>query len=278
MIRRQTGKELILINQHDHSRLAGELARRIGNGTFAPPGPFESVVFAIAEHDCGWTAEDSRPQLNAQGQPEHVFEADVLTSLAAWQASVDQVMARDPYAGLLVSLHTMALANRAAAREPEALDETARHKTFRVRRFVHLQIEVQETLRRRLEMRADLPLRGGLAEQGRAPEEDLLRANFFLLELLDQLSLDLCFDELIFRRIETIYPRQSEGPMSARISSDGDGTMKLNPWPFNCPSVELDVPGRQIAAGPYRNAETLLMACDAGAACSVRVVLRPAAS
>jgi len=54
--------------------------------------------------------------------------------------------------------------------------------------------------------------------------------------------------------------------------------MKLNPWPFNCSSLELDVPGRRIAAGPYRNPETLLMACDSGAACNVRVVLRPAAS
>jgi len=106
----------------------------------------------------------------------------------------------------------------------------------------------------------------------------LLRANFFLLEFLDQLSLDLCFDDPIFRRIETVYPRPNEAPTSARIGSDGDGTMKLSPWPFNCPSVELDVPGRRIAAGPYRDAETLRTACNAGMACTVRVVLRPAGS
>ena len=54
--------------------------------------------------------------------------------------------------------------------------------------------------------------------------------------------------------------------------------MKLHPWPFNSPRVELEVPGRRIAAGPYRSAEALLIACDAGAACSVRVVLRPGGS
>jgi len=275
MIWRQWGRELVLISQHDHSRLSGEMARRVGNGMFAPPSPFESVVLAIADHDCGWAEQDLQPAIDLRGQPTHVFEADVLTSIAAWEKSVEQVAARDLYAGLLVSLHTMALAGHAAARQPEPDDEFARQRVFRVRRFMHRQIEVQEDLRRRLDMRTDLPLRGGLAEQGRAAEEDLLRANFFLLELLDQLSLNLCFGRLVFHRIEMLYPRPGEGPMSARLGGDVESGMTLDPWPFNCERLELDVPARRIGAGPYRDVATLWTACENGASCTVRVVLRP---
>ena len=164
------------------------------------------MILGISQHDCGWQAEDSRPQLNVHGYPEHVFEADILTALDAWGQSVDQVIARDPYAGMLVSLHTMALANRAAVHEVEHQDEVSRQKTFRIRRFVHRQIEIQEQLRGKLQMRTDQPLRGGLAEPGRSPEEDLLRANFFLLELLDQVSLNLCFNEPIFGGLKWSIP------------------------------------------------------------------------
>ena len=273
MIRRDTDRGTILINQHDHSRLCGEMARRLGNGLFASPLPFDATVAAIADHDCGWAAHDQWPALNDRGLPAHVFEAATATALDAWAKSVDQVVAGHPYAGLLVSLHTMALANRASLREPEGADEFSRRQAFRLRRFVHLQIELQESLRDRLGMRIDLPLRGGLAEPGRSPEEDLLRANFHLLEFLDQLSLNLCFDQLVFARIEAVYPRPSEGSMAARIGRQTSGAMRLDPWPFNSQYLDLEVPARSIKAGPYGNAEALKLAFDVAEPVIIRMRL-----
>jgi hypothetical protein len=278
MIRRDVTGGFVLIGQHNHSLLAGELARRVGNGLFAMPSPFEPVVLAIAEHDRGWVQADHRPGLNAQGQPAHVFEGDVQTALGAWESSVNMVLAQDKYAGLLVSLHTMALANIVAARESEATDDVARQKAFRIRRFVHRQIEVQEELRKDLAMRIDLPLRGGLAEEGRAPDEDLLRANFFLLEFLDQLSLNLCFDRLVFQRFEMLYPRPGEGAMSARFQRDARGIFRIDPWPFNCERMELEIPARKIAAGTYASADALHEACDRAEPRFIRVVLQPIGS
>lgn len=267
---------MLLITQHHHSQLSGELAKRLGNALFAPPSPFGAVVHAIAEHDCGWVEEDRRPALNPHGQPAHVFEGDIFTSLAAWERSVDLTMTHDPYAGLLVSLHTMALATHAAAKQTEPEDELSRQRVFRVRRFVHRQIEIQEELRRRLEMRTDLPLRGGLAEQGRAAEEDLLRANFFLLEFLDQLSLDLCFGRLVFQRIEMLYPRPGESPISGRLGIAEDGSIKVTPWPFNSSRLELEVPARRLSSERYHDDESLQAACERAERCNVRVVLQPA--
>jgi hypothetical protein len=278
MIRRDVSGGFVLIHQYDHSLLAGDLARRLGNALFAAPSPFETVVTAIAEHDCGWVQADRHPGLNPQGQPAHVFEGDIQTALAAWESSVNTVMARDKYAGLLVSLHAMALANVVAAREAEPADDHARQRAFRIRRFVHRQIELQEELRRELAMRVDLPLRGGLAEEGRAPDEDLLRANFFLLEFLDQLSLNLCFDRLVFQRFEMLYPRPGEGAMTARFQRDARGIFRLDPWPFNNERVELEILSRMIPAGPYGDADALQEACRRAQPQLVRVVLQPAGS
>ncbi len=263
MIRRDTAGGLILINQHDHAQLSGQMARQLGNALFASPLPFDATVAAIAEHDCGWVTHDLWPVLNDRGLPSHVFEAEIATALDAWGKSVDQVVAKHPYTGLLVSLHTMALANRASMREPEGSDEISRQQAFRLRRFVHRQIELQESLRDRLGMRIDLPLRGGLAEPGRSPEEDLLRSNFFLLEFLDQLSLNLCFDRLVFARIEVIYPRPGEGPIGARMSREENGVIRLDPWPFNSEQLDLNLPARSIRPGPYANVEALKSAFDA---------------
>jgi hypothetical protein len=278
MICRQQGRELILIGQYDHSRLSGELARKIGNALFAPPSPFDSVIHAIAEHDCGWVEADAHPSANPTGRPAHIFEMDVLISISAWEKSVEQTISHDTYAGLLVSLHTMALATHASSRQGEPHDEFARQRLFRIRRFIHQQIETQEQLRRRLEMRTDLPLRGGLAEEGRAPEEDLLRTNFFLLEFLDQLSLNLCFGRLVFPRIETLHPRPGADAISAHVGLSADGRMMLNPWPFNCPRFEMDIPAKRISAGPFRDPKSLQAACESAANCFVRVVLEPIGS
>jgi hypothetical protein len=124
-------------------------------------------------------------------------------------------------------------------------------------------------------MRTDLPLRGGLAEQGRAAEEDLLRANFFLLEFLDQLSLDLCFGRLVFQRMEMLYPRPGESPVSARFGLAEDGSMRVNPWPFNCERLELDVPARRLSGERYHDEESLRLACESAESCNVRVVMQP---
>jgi hypothetical protein len=273
MIRRGTSGSLILISQHEHSRLCGEMARKLGNALFASPLPFAATIGAITEHDCGWAAHDQWPALNEKGLPSHVFEAEMGTALDAWAKSVDQVAASHPYAGLLVSLHTMALANRASMREPEGSDELSRQQAFRVRRFVHRQIEMQESLRGRLGMRIDLPLRGGLAELGRSPEEDLLRANFFLLEFLDQLSLNLCFDQLIFSRVDAVYPRPGEPSIGVRVGREANGVMRLDPWPFNSEQLDFDVPARSIRGAPFPNAEALKSAYDAAEPINIQMRL-----
>jgi hypothetical protein len=246
MIYRENDEEFLIIRQHDHALLAAELLRAVGNRMFSSPVPLAPVQLAVAQHDCAWPMYDDQPTIR-DGKPRHVFEMPMETAMSIWQESVDRVAAQDPYAGLLVSLHVMALAANAAQHH----QNPSRQEAFVSNRFFHRQIETQENLRRKLGMRIDLPLRRGLAEPGRSPEEDLLRANFFLLQWMDQISLVLCFDRLVIGGAQPVYPRPGGEPREAHIEPVNDAAFRVEPWPFDRDRIDLQIPVRRIPAREY---------------------------
>jgi hypothetical protein len=135
----------------------------LGNLRFGVPEPFEPVIRGIAMHDSGWPMHDDAPTLNERGLPLHVFETPVEISTRIWTESVRLAAEQHDYSGLLVSLHVMALSRLAQSHisAPQHRIEHAR-ELFELNKFQQNQIEVQETLRPRLGLRADLPLQYGL--------------------------------------------------------------------------------------------------------------------
>src|SRR5438874_5670453 len=109
MIRRAQGSHFLLITQHDHALIAGELADQFGNDNFASPIPREQTLLGVSLHDCGWPLHDIEPTLNADGLPLDVFESPRDLAFKVWTASVERAAQKDPYAGLLVSLHVLSL-------------------------------------------------------------------------------------------------------------------------------------------------------------------------
>src|SRR5213075_490790 len=101
MIRRDEQDAFLLISQHDHALISGELAEQFGNAVFARPQPAESVVRGVRLHDCGWPLHDNEPTLNPDGFPLYVFETPRDVALKVWTASSERAAAEDPYAGLL---------------------------------------------------------------------------------------------------------------------------------------------------------------------------------
>jgi hypothetical protein len=239
MIRRDEKDGYFLISQLAHARLAAAIAAAVGNEKFAAPLPRGQVLRAIELHDEGWSPQDEAPTVNQIGQPTDVFEMPLEAALPIWAASTDCAMAADPYAGLLVSLHGLALSQRA---KPRA--NAPRSETFAMIKFQHAQIEIQESLRAKLGMRLDLPLMNGLADPGAAEEEDLLRANFRLLEFADLMSLNLCYGECRFPTLEL-------GQSHLRAHSKGSGVFFLEPWPFKEDVLELEVKGKRLARRKY---------------------------
>lgn len=257
MIRHARGDAFLLITQHDHALLSGKFAERIGNALFAPPSPFEQTVAGIALHDCGWPVhDDDGPTLNGKGLPLHVLESPMGVATRVWAESVRRATERDPYTGLLVSLHVTALSTFARSQgwiPHERAKTPAEH--FMLNKFQQKQFEIQEGLRRLLDMRTDLPLHNGLADPGVDDAEDLLIFNYNLLKTMDRISLDLCCSEDLFPQIEDVYPRPGESPLTIKVRHTGPGAMELSPWPFAAERLAFEVPCRRVPAKTYASDE-----------------------
>ena len=276
MIRHRRGNEFLLVAQHDHALLSGQFVTHIGNGRFGPPRPYQETVDGISLHDCGWPLHDEHPTLNGKGLPLHVLESPMPIAITVWSESARRAGEKDPYTGLLVSLHVMALSSIAQTndRTPHERFKDARD-LFDLNKFQHRQAELQEALRRRLGMRTDVPLCHGLAKTGVEPDEDLLLFNYNLLKLCDRLSLDLCCSEPLFETIEDVYPSPGAATQTLSLGHPGAGAMTLKPWPFNVDRLEYDVPCRRVVALPFADEREFQSAYAAAPRDALHVRLAP---
>jgi hypothetical protein len=181
-----------------------------------------------------------------------VLESPMSVATKVWSESARRAAEKDPYTGLLVSLHVMALSFIAQTHDPTP------HERFRdardlfdLNKFQHRQAELQEELRLGLGMRVDIPLNKGLAKPGVAPDEDLLLFNYNLLKTCDRLSLDLCCSEPLFETIEDVFLRPGAAPITLRLGHVGASSMTVDPWPFDADRLEYDVPCRRLPATPF---------------------------
>ena len=117
MLRMESESGWWLITHPDHARLAGDFAAAWGNALFRRPEPRVRVLRGIACHDDGWAARDAKPSLTRHGKPSAFSielvgkysafeEIDLEDYLAVRDRAVRIVAEQDPYAGLLISMHT----------------------------------------------------------------------------------------------------------------------------------------------------------------------------
>ncbi len=258
MIRRDSPETFTLITQHDHALLAGELAMALDPRQFEPLSAI--AVQGIRLHDAGWPVHDDQPTLNPEGKPLHVFEIPMRLATRVWSMSADIAQRHDPYAGLLVSLHILALSTFAMEHGHRPDDRNhAPHELFELNKFQHREIERQESLRRQLDMRIDIPLEQGLAATGAGADEDRLRYDFRLLQAMDRISLDLCCTEALFPTIDRIQSAAGAPPTELRLAAIGTDTIAVSPWPFAERELSLSIPSRRIPARRYETDAELQM-------------------
>lgn len=243
MIRHRHADEFWLFTQHDHALLAGRIAEQISGRVIARPKP--STIQGIALHDCGWPLHDDDPTLNPAGEPLHVFETPPAISTRVWSASASRAANKDPYSGLLVSLHVLhlSLMSQAAHRSPADV--------FELNKFQHGQIELQEQLRLQVGLRIDRPLAHGLAAPGTSPDEDALLFDFRLLRAMDAISLALLCSEPMSITLDGLLTRPGGEEVKIALSRPAEFTVGLDPWPFDEDTLEFPVPYRRVPARPY---------------------------
>jgi Protein of unknown function (DUF3891) len=254
MIRLASDTGWWLITHPDHARLAGAFAEAWGNNTFIRPAPRRQVLKGIATHDDGWALRDAAPQITRAGLPAAFStdlvgkysafeEIDLTDYIAVRERAVAVVAASDPYAGLLVSLHTYNLLTSRADRSTIAPEQLPLLDAF---------LECQRVLQQQLHtsLSNDQSL---TAEEIAWPR---IQEHFRLLQATDNLSLLACVDynqsATLLHPIPTVH-----GPQEIATERIGPRRIRLTPYPFAESDLAFSFPARHVAAKIFATPEEL---------------------
>ncbi|ANS74585.1 hypothetical protein AWM70_08295 [Paenibacillus yonginensis] len=168
MIVREHDMGLVMIEQHEHGRLAGEFAKQLKAGILPPDDPYtDDLITAVYEHDRGWIALDKKPLWNEEtGRPYTFVDYPLEPKLEAYEQGLNEVEEMSPYAGLICSLHFVSFTQQAHERLWQ--------------QFVRREEQRQERLRHQLSI---------------GKEDPAVLRHFRLLQLCDDLSLYISLNE-----------------------------------------------------------------------------------
>lgn len=106
MIIRELEHSFIMITQHDHAKISGEIAQNWKDDYFFGLDRKDEVVLGIYEHDRGWIEPDAAPLWNRNQQKPYSFMNFPLDlKVAYYKKGIDEVENMSRYASLLCSHH-----------------------------------------------------------------------------------------------------------------------------------------------------------------------------
>jgi hypothetical protein len=233
-----------LITHPDHARLAGAFATAWGNAEFRKPEPRARVLKGIACHDDGWAARDAHPSITREGKPSAFStelvgkysafeEIDLAEYLAVRERAVRIIAEDDPYAGLLISMHTYNLLTAHADRSTIAAEGLELLEAF-----LETQREYQA------ELRAAIAGDGSLAANEKT--EQTIVEHFRLLQACDNLSLLACV--AFGATADLLHPLalNDGGIAEVRVTPIGARHFRLTPWPFAERELTFEFPARHV--------------------------------
>jgi hypothetical protein len=255
MIRLQTNTGYWLVSHVDHAHLAGAFAEKWGNDLFLSPEPRAQVLRGIASHDDGWAARDQQPQITRQGKPSAFSvelvgkysafeEIDLADYLAVRERAVGMVAEKDPYAALLVSMHTYDLLSERADRSTIQPSQLPLLDAFLIR-----QRELQAELRARLA--ADASFTADHIAPSRIDQ------HFRLLQACDNLSLLSCVDFAKPADLLHPLPLKSGGEKRIAVEPLGKRHFRLSPYPFAESPLVFTLLARHVEGETYASAQEL---------------------
>jgi hypothetical protein len=267
MLRLETETGWWLVTHPDHARLAGAFAERWGNELFLPPEPREHVLRGIARHDDGWAARDAVPQITRQGKPSAFStelvgkysgfeEIDLPDYLAVRDRAVRLIAAEDPYAAVLISMHTYSLLNdhsdrsTIAAEQLPLLDE-----------FLQGQKALQDSWRKQIASNPNL--------KPEYKSENTILDHFRLLQANDYLSLLTCVDFQKPANLLHALPTRDSKHIPIQVRTIGSRHFVLDPYPFTEPLITFQFPARHAKGKHFSSAKELQ---DAFAAAPVEML------
>jgi Protein of unknown function (DUF3891) len=268
MIRIETDSGWILVEHPEHARLAGRFAAHWGNDAFAAPEPRADILTAVLRHDDAWAGRDSTPFLTREGRPSafsrelvgkySAFEEIDLADYLSVRGRASEVVAADnPYAALIISLHTMDLLTAQADLSGLSDADRKLHSAF-----------VEAQLRRQDAWTANLAKDPRFA-QAVAPER-LVRA-FEFLQVSDSFSLTVCVRFPVPIALRHRHPLRYGGSAVLNCIPLGNDTYRIDPYPLDADEIVFELPCRRIEGKTFPSQDALRQAYSAAEKITLRV-------
>ncbi len=271
MLRMESETGWWLIRHPDHAQLAGAFAEAWGNAQFRKPEPRARVLRGIACHDDGWALRDAHPSITRQGKPSAFSielvgkysafeEIDLEDYLAVRDRAVRIIAERDPYAGLLISMHTYNLLTAHADRStiaPEGL--------LLLDAFLARQRDYQQEL-----------LASIAADPSLSPlekDEQTILEHFRLLQACDNLSLLTCVAYAAPAHLLHPLPLNTGDTTEVQVHPVAPRHFRLAPWPFAEPELRFTFPARHVEGKTFPASSHLEAAFHAAPIESLTVTL-----
>jgi Protein of unknown function (DUF3891) len=271
MLRMESETGWWLVTHPDHAHLAGAFAAAWGNAQFRRPQPRARVLHGIASHDDGWSARDTHPTVTREGKPSAFStelvgrysafeEIDLADYLAVRERAVRIIAEKDPYAGLLIAMHTYNLLTAHADRATIASDGLGLLDAFLAR-----QLDYQGELRAAIAADASLT-------PGERSEQTILE-HFRLLQACDNLSLLTCVAYSADAHLLHPLPLTAGGASEVEVHALGPRVFRLSPWPFAQAELRFTFPARHVAGHNFQHSADLESAYLAAPVESLSVTL-----
>ncbi|MET3683793.1 hypothetical protein ABID56_001903 [Alkalibacillus flavidus] len=156
----------LMIRQHDHALVSGELAKQWSPELFKGDKWREQVEYAVSQHDYAWVPLDKKPIWNDDKQQPHSFmDYPVQPKVDHYSWGVDHVQEQYYYAALLCSWHYASF-----------FDQKSNHST--ISEFISREMNRQQSIQQQV-----------------LPEWPVQQFHFELLQFCDDLSLYMCLNE-----------------------------------------------------------------------------------
>jgi hypothetical protein len=255
MLRLQTPTGFYLITHPDHAHLAGAFAAHWGNDLFPKPQPHLSVLHAIHAHDDGWAARDANPTITRHGKPS-AFSAELVGKYSAFEEidladylgvrerALAEIEATDPYAALLISMHTLNL-----------LTDRADRTTITPAQLPLLDAFLDR--QRALQHRLIAAVRQDPAYTAQEVCDQTLLNNFHLLQACDNLSLLACVAWTEPANLLHALPTQNAAQTPIEVHPTAPRQFRLTPWPFDRPSLTCTLPARHVEGHTFESSAAL---------------------
>ena len=166
MIIRETTDSFIMMKQHDHAYLSGEIMKHVKPTLLKSDQFFDDLILAAYQHDRSWIILDATPIWNdREKKPFSFSDYPLLPKMALYKIGLDEIENMNPYSCLLCSLHFCSFFSQSTNQDCLSF--------------------LKEEADRQLHIKKKLP----------EIEDQLLLQHFRLLQFSDDLSLYMCLNE-----------------------------------------------------------------------------------